>query len=189
MGMRATGVKSAIRAAFQSQTASSTAIMAIGMGLRLIFQMLAFVLVSRVMGAAEFGAFGSVAALVGIIGAFSGWGADVLIIKTVARMPNSFAQAWGSGLVFLAISAPPLALSALLVVPVFVAESISHELILFVALADIIFARINAIGAACYQAVDRPMGSARLYAGFNGTRLVAALLWVRVAGTDAQSWA
>jgi O-antigen/teichoic acid export membrane protein len=152
--------------------------------------MLSFVLVSRFMGAAEFGAFVSVAALVGIIGAFSGWGADLLIVRAGARAPSALAQAWGSGLVFLGLSAPPLALAALLIVPLLVSASISRGLIFYVAIADIIFARINIINVACYQAVDRPMGAARLNAGFSGLRLAAALLWVGVAGSyDARSWA
>jgi O-antigen/teichoic acid export membrane protein len=183
-------VRSIIARAARSMIASSTAIMVAGMGLRLLLQMFSFLVVSRSMGAAEFGAFVSVVALVGIIAAFSGWGADQLILRTVARTPSAFAQAWGSGLAFLGISAPPFALAALVIVPLFVNTSISYALIFYVVIADIIFSRINFIGAACYQALDRPIGTVWLNIGFSGCRLAAALLWVGVAGTyDARSWA
>jgi O-antigen/teichoic acid export membrane protein len=173
----------------RSKTIRSTVIMSIGMGLRLLSQTVSFLIVSRFMGAAEFGAFISVAALVSIIAAFSGWGADLLILRTVARMPSGFAQAWGSGLAFLGVSALPLAVVAMLVVPSFIKGSVPRELVYYVVIADIIFAPIVSIGFGCYRAVDRPMGAALLYVGTTTTRLVAALLWVGLGSYDARSWA
>lgn len=163
--------------------------MTVGMSLRLLLQMGSFLLVSRYMGAREFGAFATVAASVAIISAFSGWGADQLILRTVARAPSAFARAWGSGLVFLGLSAPPLVVASYLIVPLLVDAAISRELIIYVAIADIVFARVNNIAAACYQAVDQPIGTARLNLVFSGARLAGALLWIALATRrDAQSW-
>src|ERR1700722_3462838 len=189
MTMPRLAIRSVISLAARSTIASNTAIMATGMGLRLLLQIVSFVIVSRFMGAAEFGAFVTVTALVGIVSAFSGWGADQLIVRTVARKPSALPQALGSGLAFLAITAPLLAAAVLLIVPLLVGTSISLGLIAYVVVADIVFAPVNLIGAACYQAVDRPMGTARLNIGFSATRLVAALLWGAIAGKyDARSW-
>ena len=172
-----------------ARLAQSTLTMAVGMGLRLLTQTLSFVIISRFLGAAEFGAFVSVTALVAVVAAFSGWGADLLILRRVARSLSEFDQAWGNGLMFWAASAPPLALLAVLMVPVFTMALIPRELVIYVAIADVIFAPIVNIGICCYRAVDRPIGAAFLYAGAPTTRLVGALLWAAVGRHDAQSWA
>lgn len=183
-------IRSLIARGTNSEIATSTTIMMVGMGARLLLQMLTFLMVSRVMGAAQFGAFVTVGAWVWIISAFSGWGADQLIVKTVARVPSAFGEAFGSGLVFLGLSAPPLVLGAFLIVPFFVHPSISRGLILYMALADIAFFRVNVFAAACYQAVNHAMGTARLNLGFSGARLAGAVLWIVVATNhDARSWA
>jgi O-antigen/teichoic acid export membrane protein len=65
---------SQISRAAKSKIVGSTGIMMAGMGSRLVLQLLSFLIVSRFMGAAEFGTFVRVAALIAIISAFSGWG-------------------------------------------------------------------------------------------------------------------
>jgi O-antigen/teichoic acid export membrane protein len=179
-----------IRRALRSRLVGSTAIMTVGMTLRLFLQMLSFIIVAGSMGAGEFGAFVSVAALVNIIGAFSGWGSDQLLVRRVARMRSELPKALGSALIYLGISGPPLALLSFLLVPWLVDPSISWRIVLFVAASDIIFARLNNYAAASYQAVDRPWGTAWTSLGFTGVRVVAALIWVSVTPDHrAVSWA
>lgn len=174
----------------RSRIAGSTAIMTVGMSARLGLQMLSFVIVAGSMGAGQFGAFTSVVALVSIVSAFSGWGADQLIVRRVARNPSELPKALGSGLVFLGLSAPPLAVLAMILVPLLVAPSIPWRIVFFVAASDIVFAHVNSCAAACYQAVDRPIGTAGLNLGFSGARVVAAVIWVAIAPNhDALSWA
>lgn len=182
-------IRSRISITVRSKAIQSMVIMSVGMGLRLLSQTVSFLVVSRFMGAAEFGAFVSVAALVSIVAAFSGWGADLLILRTIARSPSGIGQAWGSGLAFLGVSALPLAAIAMLVVPLLTKASIPRELVFYVVIADIIFAPVISIGYGCYRAADRPMGAALLYVGITATRLVAALLWAGVGNYDARSWA
>jgi O-antigen/teichoic acid export membrane protein len=179
-----------LRRALRSRLAGSTAIMTVGMTLRLFLQMLSFIIVAGSMGAGEFGAFVSVAALVNIVGAFSGWGSDQLLVRRVARMRSELPKALGSALIYLGLSGPPLALLSFLLVPWLVDPSISWRIVLFVAASDIIFARLSNYAAASYQAVDRPWGTAWTSLGFTGTRVVAALVWITVAPDhSAASWA
>jgi O-antigen/teichoic acid export membrane protein len=174
----------------KSKIASSTGIITVGMSLRLILQMACFLLVTRYMGAGEFGAFVSVAASVAIISAFSGWGAEQLLIRAVAHSPSAFGRAFGSATAFLALSAPPLVATAYVIIPIFTAATISRQLIIYVAIADIVFARINNITAGCYLAVNQPVGNVRQNLGFSGARLTGALLWIALSTKhDAQSWA
>ena len=77
----------------------------------------------------------------------------------------------------------------MVVVPLAIDSSIPWQLVLFVAISDIGFARVNGIGGSCYQAVGRPMGTLRLSVGFATARVMAAFLWVAVARHhDALSW-
>jgi O-antigen/teichoic acid export membrane protein len=180
-----------VQRALQSRLVGSTAIMTVGMTLRLFLQMLSFIIVAGSMGAGEFGAFVSVAALVNIVAAFSGWGSDQLLVRRVARKRSELPKALGSALIYLGLSGPPLALLCFLLVPWLVDPSISWRIVLFVATSDIIFARLNTFALASYQAVDRPWGTALSSLGFAGTRVAAALIWVAVAPVhhDAVSWA
>src|SRR5579872_7442631 len=92
----------------RSRIAGNTGIMAIGTMLRLLLQSGSFIIVARFMGATGFGAFAGVVALVMTASCFSGWGCEMLLIRRVARQPSSFPRAFGSGLAYMAMTAPPL---------------------------------------------------------------------------------
>jgi O-antigen/teichoic acid export membrane protein len=164
-------------------------IFTVAMAVRLVLQIIVFGVVAGSMGATQFGAFASVAALAAIFGSFSGWGADQLLLRRVGRKREELPMAIATSLAFVAVSAPPLILLAMIVVPLAIDRSIPWQLVLFIAISDIGFARLNGIGGSCYQAVGRPMGTLWLTVGFAAARVVTALLWVTVAPRhDALSW-
>lgn len=178
-----------LRDRLRSPFASSMGIMTIAMALSLLLQMLTFAIVARSMGPHQFGAFATVAALVMIVGSFSGWGAEQLLLRRVGRAPAELPRAMATGLVFLGITAPPLVLLCMALVPMLVDSSVAWTIVLFIAIADIGLARVNTIAAACYQAVGRTRGNAWLNVGFAAARVLAALLWVAAAPEhDALSW-
>ena len=173
----------------RSPFAGSMGIMTVAMGASLMLRMLTFAIVARSMGSHQFGAFATVAAVALMIGSFSGWGAEQLILRRVGRAREELPRAMATSLVFLALSAPPLVLLSLALVPLFIDASIAWRIVLFVAISDIGLARVNSIAAACYQAVGRPAGNARLNVGFALARVLAALLWILAAPRhDALSW-
>jgi len=178
-----------LRDRLRSPFASSMGIMTGAMAVSLLLQMLTFAIVARSMGPHQFGAFATVAALALIVGSFSGWGAEQLILRRVGRAREELPQAMATSFIFLALSAPPLVLLSMALVPMVIDSSIAWQIVLFVAISDIALARVNKIAAACYQAVGRPGGNARLNVGFATARVLAALLWVIAAPRhDAQSW-
>jgi len=80
-------------------------------------------------------------------------------------------------------------LLATVVVPLAIDSSIPWQLVMFIAISDIGFARVSQIFGSCYQAVGRPMGTLRLSVGFATARVMVAFLWVAVARHhDALSW-
>src|ERR1700747_422734 len=82
-----------------SRLARNTVWMSMGQGLRLIIQALYFVVIARSLGAANYGAFVGVVALVGIAYPFATLGSGNLLVKNVARDPSLFSLYWGRALV------------------------------------------------------------------------------------------
>ena len=113
--------------------------------------MLTFAIVAGTMGPRQFGAFATVAALALITGSFSGWGADQLLLRRVGRAREELPRAMATSLVFLALSAPPLVLLSMALVPLAIDNSISWQIVLFVGVSDIALARVNTIAATCYH--------------------------------------
>jgi len=188
-GLRRIGLRQ-LRERLRSPLVGSMSIITSAMAVRLALQVVVFAIVAGSLGPAQFGAFASVAALAAIFSSLSGWGGDQLLLRRVGRSRDDLPKAMATALAFLALSAPPLVLLAMIVVPLAIDRSIPWQLVLFISVSDIALTQINAIGAACYQAVGRPMGTMRLSVGFAVARVLAALLWVAAAPRhDALSWA
>jgi O-antigen/teichoic acid export membrane protein len=173
----------------RSPFVGSMGIMTVAMGASLMLRMLTFAIVARGLGPHQFGTFATVTAVALMIGSFSGWGAEQLILRRVGRAREELPRAMATSLVFLALSAPPLVLLSVVLVPLVIDSSIAWRIGLFVAISDIGLARVNSIAAASYQAVGRPGGNARLNVGFELARVLAALVWMVAAPRhDALSW-
>jgi O-antigen/teichoic acid export membrane protein len=178
-----------LKSKLRSPLVSSMSIFTVAMAVRLVLQLVVFGIVAGSMGPTQFGAFASVAALAAIFSSFSGWGADQLLLRRVGRTREELPKAMATSMAFTALSGPPLVLLAIVVVPLAIDSSIPWQIVLFVAISDVGFARVNGIGGSCYQAMGRPMGTLRLSVGFAVARVMTALLWVAVARHhDALSW-
>jgi len=178
-----------LRSKLRSPLVGSMSIITVAMAVRLVLQIVVFGIVAGSMGATQFGAFASVAALAAIFSSFSGWGADQLLLRRVGRAREELPKAMATSMAFVALSAPPLVLLATVVVPLAIDSSIPWQLVMFIAISDIGFARVSQIFGSCYQAVGRPMGTLRLSVGFATARVMVAFLWVAVARHhDALSW-
>ncbi|MGH8403056.1 MAG: oligosaccharide flippase family protein, partial [Gammaproteobacteria bacterium] len=94
--------------------ARNTLWMSFGQGVRILVQLVYFVLIARILHSEGYGAFSGVVALVGVLVPFAGWGSGSLLIKNVARTPESFPVYWGRALVITAISATVLLALAIL---------------------------------------------------------------------------
>jgi len=173
----------------QSRLVGGTAIMTVGNGLRLLFSLGTFFIVARAMGSANFGDFATVVSLVGILGAFAGWGGDRLVIRRVSRVAGVYPEAFGTSIVFLAISAPILTLISWILVPLIIRHAVAFEMVVLVSIADLVFQPINVLTAGCFQGSDRPVRTAIQNTGFSLMRVAAALLWIAtVPGRDPISW-
>jgi O-antigen/teichoic acid export membrane protein len=142
--------------------AKGTLAMTAAMGLRSLAQTLVFLIVARVLGVADYGAYAAVLALSTAFACFSGWGTQVLMVRDVSRNLDSFAAAWGRTLTAILISSPLLFAVYMALARALLPASVPLTVILFVGLADLIFAPIGLSAITAYQGHDRLDRAARL---------------------------
>lgn len=174
----------------RSTIAGNTGVMSVGIGVQILLQAAYFITVTRTMGAGFYGAFVSVSALATIVAAFAGWGGDQLLIRTVAQSRDAYPRALGQALIYFAVSAPVLALLALLAIPFFTDSSIPLGAIALIIVAEVICARSNYFAVNCFQAFERGRDMALLVVMLYALRAAAAAIWnLTTASPTPLSWA
>ncbi len=177
-------------ALLRSTIAGNTGVMTVGIAIQILLQAAYFIIVTRTMGAGFYGAFVSVSALATIVAAFAGWGGDQLLIRTVAQSREEYPRALGQALIYFAISAPVLALIAIIAIPFFTDSSIPYTAIVLIIVAEVICARSNYFAVNCFQAFERGRDMATLVVMLYAIRAFAAVMWNRtIADPTPLSWA
>jgi O-antigen/teichoic acid export membrane protein len=158
-----------------------------GQSLSMVFQAGYFVFVGRSLGSREYGEFVGVAALISVLAQFSSLGMDLIIIRDVSRDKKSFPTSWGLALElssagFLIITALSILLGHFILAPEV------RVLIPFIALSDVLFARIAMLCSKVFQGFNEFASSAKLIALTNLVRaIVAGGLYAHVLRTHVQS--
>ena len=98
-------MRTLIAKARSSALARNTLWMFLGQGLRIIVQAVYFIVIARLLGPAQYGAFVAVVALVAILAPFATLGFGNLLIKNVVRDRSAFAVSWGNALLVAMVSA------------------------------------------------------------------------------------
>jgi len=150
--------------------------MFISQGARVFIQAAYFVIIARVLGVEQYGAFLSALAFIGILAPFASFGTGNILIKNVSRNRFSFNDYWGIALFMTCVSSLVLTFLVLLVARFILPETISLLVILFIALAELLFARVLDIACQAFQAVQLLSKTAQLNVLLSVHRLMAALL-------------
>lgn len=172
---RGTALRERLR---ESALAQGTWFMFLGLGCRSLLQAAYFVIIARALSVDGYGAFLGVVALVAVAAPFSSLGAGQLLIQDVSRDPQLFAKRWGNALVVTAASG--LGLSAVVIAAsrLILPSSIPVRLVVMVALADLICARLTDVASQAYWAFGQMRRTATLTVWLGAVRLVAALALV-----------
>ncbi len=178
-----------VRALFRSTIAGNTGVLTVGIAIQIALQGVYFIAVTRTMGAHNYGAFVSVSALATVVAAFSGWGGDQLLIRTVATDHSTFSRALGNALIYYFITAPPFAIAATLAIRFLVASEISWLTIALIVCAEVILARANYLAVNCFQAFERGRDMAMLGILLYLLRAIAAVIWGLTFEASPLSWA
>jgi O-antigen/teichoic acid export membrane protein len=146
---------------------------ALGQVLRLGIQALYFVLVARALGSREYGAFVGVVAVVALAAPFASMGTGNLLIKHVARDPDSFPRYWGKALVTTLLSGTLLLGLVAVVGSAWLTSSVPRSLVLLIGAADLLCVRFLDISAQAYQACQWMSRTALLQLLLSPLRLIA----------------
>ncbi len=128
--------------------------MLLGQGLKIVVQAGYFILIARALGPAQFGAFVGTVALVTLVAPFSSIGSGNLLVQSVSRNRELFAEYWGNALLVLVVSGLVLIGLVVSLAHLILPASIPWIVILLVSVADILAIKFTEIGAQAFQATD-----------------------------------
>ena len=170
--------------------ARNTLWMILGQGTRILVQFGYFVLIARILHREGYGAFSGAVALVAVLAPFAGWGSGNLLVKNVARFPETFGLYWGRAIIMSCLSGGVLILVALALAWIVLPRAVPMSVVLWVAVADLLFTRVLETACLAFQAVHRLFKTAVLSILFSLVKLVAVVLLLQMHDVDKlQAWA
>jgi len=163
--------------------------MFLGQGLRLVIQALYFVEIARSLGAANYGAFIGVVALVGIAFPFGALGSGNLLVKNVARDRATFPIYWGRALAVTGASSSLFFVVLATLSHIVLPAAIPLRLVLLVAGADLFGLNIITVCGQAFQAFEQLNWTAVINVLISFTRLIGAVILIRIhAHPSALQW-
>src|ERR1700733_3307037 len=167
---------------------SNTALSSFSFLLRLVGQIGYFLIIARALGPQDYGAVATVFAVLTIIGCFSGWGCEHILVKNVAIARDRFGDYFGNALILVVATGPFLALLAY-GISLFAAPMALLPFAAF-AIAELFFSRLNALGVAGFMAFEDGRGLLVLNAGFSAIRLATCVIAILMSShLDVEIWA
>ncbi len=167
--------------------ARNTLWMILGQGVRILVQAVYFVLIARILHRDGYGAFSGAVALVAVLAPFAGWGSGNLLVKNVVRDRSTFPSYWGRALIVSCLSAGLLTLLALGLAWLILPHSVPLMVVLWVAVADLLFTRMMETACLAFQAVHRLFKTAMVSILYSFARLIGVVILFQVQGPDALS--
>ena len=146
-----------------------------GNGVAVLCQAAYFVLIGRMLGSREYGAFVGVVALINVLSQFSSLGMEMVLLRTISRDRASFATSWGTALTvsfagFLLLLGIATGYAHLFLSPAL------RALVPYVAVSDALFGKLAQLSSRALQGAGQAAGSARITALTSAARLTAAAI-------------
>jgi len=156
----------------------------------LFIQSFYFLIISRALGAEQYGLFIGVMAFVKLLVPFASWGMPHILLKHVSRDRTLFNQYWGNTL-FVTLSLGTVLLFAVLVLNQFIFPTqFPWTLLLLIGLAELLFARIHDAVIKSFLATDNFRLDAQINILLSVNGLIAAVcLLVFFQRASAETWA
>jgi O-antigen/teichoic acid export membrane protein len=143
----------------------------------LISQTLTLLLIARQFGADLYGVFASTVALMHMLSPFTTVGMGYVMMQRVAGEHHDAGREAGRAWTTVALGGAIGTLVVLAVSHILLPE-VPLEVVLLIAIGELIFTQITFTGRFCAQAVDRPATGAQVVATVWGMRLFAAIAFV-----------
>jgi O-antigen/teichoic acid export membrane protein len=168
-------MKRQLQKLFGSSMAKNTFWVFLGQGARLVIQGGYFVVIARVLGVNNYGSFVGAVALVAILSPFATLGFGNLLVKNVARDRATFAESWGNTLLMTVVSGSILLAFVMAVARFVLPPSIPAQLVLAVAVSDLLAARLTDAAGQAFQSVEQVRWMANILVFLSVVRFIAAL--------------
>ena len=155
-----------------------------GNGAATLFQALYFLLIGRMLGSGEYGAFAGVVALINVLSQFSSIGMEMVLLRTVSRDRAAFAVTWARALA-VSFAGFVVLFGAVVLYGHFFLSAQLQQLLPYLALSDALFGKLTQLGSRALQGADLARWSAKLLALTNAARATAAavlFLWALQSG-------
>ena len=174
----------------QTTLARNTFWMLGGRGVRMIIQAVYFLVIARVLGASQYGAFVGTVSLVAIAVPFSSWGMGFILVRKVSRDRMLFSRAWGDALSVTCVSGGILLALVVLTSRWLWGQSIPLGLLLLVGVADLFAVRLVDLATQAFVAVELLRKTAEVNTVLSTLRLLGAVIVsLAVRHASASSWA
>jgi O-antigen/teichoic acid export membrane protein len=182
-------VISSVRKLTGSKLARNTFWMLGGRGVRLVLQVVYFLLIARTLGADEYGAFVGAVALMSMAVPFSSWGTGYLLIKQVARDRVHFRRSWGTALGITTLCAAALLCLVLLLSRAIFGSSVPVMVLLLVGISELFMTSLVGLATQAFIAVEALHKTAEVNVVMSAARLLAAVVFVAaVHMPTAMNW-
>jgi O-antigen/teichoic acid export membrane protein len=146
-----------------------------GNGAAVVCQAVYFVLIGRMLGSREYGAFVGVVALINVLSQFSSLGMEMILLRNISRDRADFAATWGTALTvsfsgFLLLLGIATGYAHLFLAPAL------QALVPYVAISDALFGKVAQLASRALQGAGQAAGSARITALTSVARMAAAAI-------------
>src|SRR5271170_2743674 len=160
----------------------------VGQGLSIVFQVICFIFVARLLGSTQYGIYAGVIATVNILAMYSSLGSPFVLLRRVSTDRRSFGPYWGNVLATTCTLGSLIVAILVLGVP-HLAHSYSRILVLCAALGDCLCVQLIDAALRVYQAFEKMRITAILSLSVNFLRMCLAgvALW-RVSHATALQW-
>lgn len=148
--------------------------MIFGNGVSLVFQAAYFILIGRTLGSHEYGAFVGVVALINVLSQFSSLGMEMILVRNISRVRESFANTWGNALRISSYGFAAVLILAMLIGH-FTLKPDLQRLVPYIALSDALLGKVVQLSSRAFQGAGMLNWTARLTALTNIARAAAAL--------------
>ena len=153
--------------------------------LQLVIQGIYFVILARSLGSEKYGAYVGIIAVVSIFIPFASWGSEKIIIQNVSRDRNTFREAWGTGILKTLIFGSVFISLILIVYSFFPLPGISVLTVFLIALANLIFLRLNDLVRDSFVGVGLLNYTARTIFLVSLNRFFAVLFLILISRTPS----
>lgn len=175
---------------FPKRLSTTTLIMSIGLGIRVVAQSLVFYIAARVLGAEDFGLFSAIQALIFFFTPFANWGSGYILIKRISRNSCEFPLQWGTSLTLTFLMSAALLILLTLIVKIIYSTEIAIYVAIPLIFGDLLGLGLITVSTQAFQSYERFFHTSMTWVMLSVSRLAFSILFLVFPITkNIENWA